>query len=610
LIDCEPRLSIVPMYIDRVPNRNSPPAVLLRESYREGPKVRKRTIANLSKCPKHAVDALEAALKGQTPSSYAPSVPLADQFEVIASPAHGHVAAVIGTLKRLGIPRLLDRSDSQERKIALALIASRILFPNSKLATLRLLAPGAVLKRSSSTSDIQPLVPLSTLAEELDLDINSLTLDDVYGAMQWLLARQPRLEKAFAKAHLHEGSLALYDLTSTYYEGFTCPLAKLGYNRDGKKGKLQINFGLLCDQSGRPISCEVFPGNVGDPSTVANQALKLRQQFGLRKVILVGDRGMITQARIDEDLQHLDGLAWISALNHSSVSALIKEGAFQPELFEDYGIAEIESSSYPGERLVVCFNPMLAKKRQAKREELLEVAASKLAAIREATQRAKKPYHGKDRIARRVERETGKYKMLKHYRLSFTETDFTFERNEESIKNESLLDGFYIIRAGHISHEEMDSDELVCAYKKLSEVEKAFRTFKSIDVRVRPIFHRDPDMVRAHIFLCMLAYYVEWHMLEALAPLLFVDEHKEEVRRQRKTAAHPMNKSPEAKRKAKTKTTAEGQPVQSFHTLMTHLSGVVRNRFEPRIKDIPQFTKVTIPDALQSRAFKLLGVEV
>lgn len=598
------------MYVERVPNRNSPPAILLRESYREDGKVKKRTLANLSKCPPHAIEALKASLKGTPPSTNS-NTPLCQQFEITASPAHGHVAAVLGTIKRLGIPRILDRSDSQERKIALALIASRILFPSSKLATLRLLVPEAALKSDADPSPVPlDLVPSSTLAEELDLDIHSLKLSDLYGAMRWMLARQKRIEKALAKLHLKEGSLALYDLTSTYYEGTTCSLAQFGHNRDKKKGKRQINLGLLCDQDGRPISSEAFPGNVGDPATVTSQTNKLRQLFGLKKVVLVGDRGMLTQARIDEELKHLEGLAWISALNHKSVNKLVKEGTLQTDLFDDYGVAEINSPKYPDERLVVCFNPPLAIKRTEKRRTMLEKTESILIKIQEATQRSKAPYKGKDKIGRRVQREAGKYKMLKHFDLEIEENGLTYARNEISIAAEAAVDGYYIIRAGRISAEEMKSDELVTAYKKLSEVERAFRTFKSVDLRLRPIHHREEEMVRAHCFLCMMSYYVEWHMREALAPLLFTDEDKEIERAKRKNPAEPMKKSATARGKANEKKTEEGLPVQSFPTLLEHLRGVVRNRIEPGIKGIPEFVKVTVPDAVQKRAFQLLGLEL
>jgi hypothetical protein len=438
------------MYVEAVPNRNSPPATLLCGSFRDQGKVRKRTLANLSKCPPHAIDALKAGLKGEP--SPASSTPLPEPFEISASLPHGHVAAVLGTIRRLGLPRLLDRSDSPERKIALSLIAARILFPDSKLATLRSLAPEAILNSQKEGEDAPPrqslnLTPSSTLAEELSIDISTLTLADIYGAMRWLFGRQRRIESGLAKEHLKEGCLALYDLTSTYYEGSTCPLA----NRDKKKGKLQINFGLLCDERGCPISSEVFAGNVGDPNTVSSQANKLGKQFGLNKVVLVGDRGMLTQARIDEDLRHLEGLAWISALNHKSVNTLVQEGTMEPELFDDYGVAEIKSPSYPGERLVVCYKPPLAKKRSEKRKELMAITEIKLAEIQKATQREKNPYRGEGRIGRRIQREVGKYKMLKHYELKIKENGFEFERNEESVTQEAAVDSFYIIRAGRIS---------------------------------------------------------------------------------------------------------------------------------------------------------------
>ena len=608
------------MYVEAVPNRNSPPAILLRESYRENGKVRKRTLANLSKCPAHAIDALKAALKGESsaPDSSSHSgcgvnVPLNEQFEIAASLPHGHVAAVLGTIKKLGLARLVDRCDSRERKIALALVAARILFPDSKLATLRLLDPEAAL-HFQQDEDAPPLTPLdlspcSTLAEELGIDLGTLTPADLYGAMRWLFARQKRLEKGLARKHLKEGCLALYDLTSTYYEGSTCVLAQFGHNRDKKKGKRQINLGVLCDEHGRPISCEVFAGNVADPKTVSSQASKLRKQFGLNKVVLVGDRGMLTQARIDEELRHLEGLAWISALNHKSVNALVKDGSVQPELFDDYGVAEIESPGYPGERLVVCYNPPLAEKRKNKRLELLKITDGKLAVIQNATRRARNPYRGKAEIGRRVQREAGKYKMLKHYTLKIEEESFDFERNEDAIAKEAAVDGFYIIRSGGVSRDEMQSGELVDAYKKLGEVEKAFRTLKSIAIRVRPIHHREEEMVRAHIFLCTLAYYVEWHMREALAPMLFTDEHKQQARDSRSCEAQPVKKSADARAKANEKLDREGRPVHSFSTLMEHLRGIVRNRIEPGIKGIPAFHKETRPDALQRRALELLGLE-
>jgi len=575
------------MYIETVPNRGSRPAILLREGWREGKRVRKRTLANLSDWPQGKIDALRAVLKG-APAGTAPE----DAFEIRRSRPHGHVAAVLGSVYRLGLDRLLDRGRSDQRDIIVALIVARILDPRSKLATVR------GLREDTLSSSLGELLGLEQIDE-----------DPVYAAMDWLMERQDKIEKALAKRHLEEGTLLLYDLSSTWYEGHTCSLAARGYSRDGKKGTLQINFGLMCDRDGRPIAVEVFEGNTGDPATIATQVEKLGKRFKLERVVLVGDRGMITSARIREDLQSVDGLDWISALRHAQIRKLVDAGSLQLSLFDQRDLAEFIDPAFPGERLIACHNPLLAEERRRKRLELLALTETLLLKIVTATTRKRRPLTGQVAIARRVERDANKYKMAKHFELDITDTSFRYRRKEEAIAQEARLDGIYVVRTS-VPEDALSAEQSVEAYKSLSTVERAFRSIKTVDLKVRPIYHRLENRVRCHIFLCMLAYYVEWHMRRDLAPILFDDHDRAAAKAERASIVAPAQRSPSAQAKAHTKRTHDGQPVHSFRTLLADLGSIVRNTCAPTAIDVPSFEKTTRPTPLQQRAFDLLGVKL
>ncbi len=574
------------MYIERVPNRNSPPAVLLRESYRLDGKVKKRTIANLSDWDDARIEQFRAFLKGGTVGG-APQ----DAFEITRSRPHGHVAAVLGCLRRLGLHSMISRSRCRERDIIVALIVARIIDPRSKLATVR-----AMRKETLSSS-------LGELLELEDLDE-----DEVYEAMDWLAPHQDKIEKALAKRHLEEGTLVLYDLSSTWYEGHTCPLATRGYSRDGKKGNPQINFGLMCDRDGRPVAVEVFEGNTADPVTVAKQVEKLRKRFNLNSVVLVGDRGMLTSARIREDLQAIEALDWISALRIEQIRKLVDVGSLQLSLFDQQDLAEFRDPAFPGERLVACRNPLLIQERGRKRNELLAATEKLLDKIKAATERKSRPLRGKVAIARRVEREANKRKMAKHFEFEITDTSFSFRRMQEKIDEEARLDGIYVIRTS-VPEQTLSATQSVEAYKSLSTVERAFRSIKTVDLKVRPIHHRLEDRVRCHIFLCMLAYYVEWHMRRDLAPILF-DDDRQAAKAQRHSVVAPAERSVSARSKARTKKTKDDFPVHSFRTLLTDLGSIVRNTCTPNVSSAPAFEKTTRPTPLQQRALDLLRVKL
>ena len=487
------------MYVETVPNRNSPPAILLREGWRENGKVKKRTLANLTKWPPQKIDALRRVLRNE------PLVGREEVFDIQRSLPHGHVAAVLGTLRKLRLDRTIAGADSPERRRVLAMIVARVLDPGSKLATARGLAEATAR---------------DSLAETLAL--GEIDEDDLYAAMDWLLKRQDAIERRLAKRHLKDGALVFYDLTSVHMEGRRCPLAQRGYSRDGRRGKLQIEFGLLCDAEGRPVAVEVFAGNTADPATVGAQVDKLRRRFGFSRVVLVGDRGMLTEARIREDVRPV-GLDWISALRGPAVRSLVESGAVQLSLFDETDLVEIRSDEYPGERLMVCRNPLLAEQRARKREELLKATEALLEPIVAATKREKWRLKGQDKIGVRVGKVIGKYKMAKHFELKIGEASFGYRRKPESIAAEAALDGLYVVRTS-LAQRQLDAEGAVRAYKRLSAVERAFRSLKTVDLKVRPVFHRTAERVRAHVLLCMLAYYVEWHMRRALAPLLFDDE--------------------------------------------------------------------------------------
>jgi len=575
------------MFVAVVPNRNSPPAILLRESYREAGKVKSRTLANLSKLPPHAIEALRVALKGGAVTG-----PLTDAFEIVRSMPHGHVVAVLGTLRRLKVHLLLSRSRSRQRDLCEALVASRIIETKSR-------------SKLSTARSLRNETAKSTLGQVLGLEWSDE--DELYAAMDWLLQRQPRIEKTLARRHLSEGTLVLYDLTSTYFEGRTCPLAQLGHSRDGKRGKLQIVFGLLTNSEGCPIAVEVFEGNTGDPKTVGSQVEKLRAQFGLTRVVLVGDRGMLTAARIREDVAPVEGLGWITALRGPAIRKLVNSGSLQLSLFDQQELAEITDPNYPGERLIVCKNPFLAAERARKRLELLAATELLLAKVQTATQREKRPLRGGEKIGLRVGRILNRYKVAKHFDIEITDHSFTFTRSQERIDNEAALDGFYVVRTS-VDSKELATEDVVRSYKSLSHVERAFRRMKTVDLDVRPINHRLADRVRAHVFLCMLAYYVEWHMRRDLTPLLFQDEERAQAEVDRSSVVAPAPRSQSAKAKDLTKRTTDDQPVQSFRDLLSDLATVVKDRIKPTADNAPEFDKVTTPTPLQQRAFDLLNV--
>ena len=569
------------MYVEAVPNRNSPPAILLREGWREGRKTRKRTLANLSHWPPAQVNLLRRVLQGET---------LLSPSEVLLlsrSLPHGHVAAVLGTLRRLGLEKLLDRKHHRQRDLVVAMIVARLIEPQSKLATAR------GFRQETASSSLGEVLGLQAADE-----------DDLYQAMDWLLPRQQRIERGLAQRHLSEGSLVLYDLSSTYFEGRQCPLAQFGKSRDERSGNRQIVFGLLTDAAGCPLAIEVLEGNTGDPATVAAQVSKLRERFGLERLVLVGDRGMLTAARIREDLQPLAGIDWITALKSVEVRKLVSEQALQLSLFDEQDLAEITHPDYPGERLIACYNPLLAEERKRKRQELLAATEKKLNKIVAATQRTSRPLRGEQRITLTVGKLLGRSKVAKHFQLRIEEDHFSYQRDQARIDREAALDGIYVIRTS-LPREKSSRQETVLRYKSLALVERAFRSFKSVDLKVRPIRHHSAERVRAHVFLCMLAYYVEWHMRQALAPILFDDEDREAGQAQRDSVVAPAQRSPQAQHKAQRKRTDDGLPVHSFQTLLADLATITKNQM--RMGD-QSFEMITTPTQLQQRAFELLQV--
>ena len=648
------------MYIATIPNRNSPPAILLRESYREDGKVKNRTLANLSKLPPQSVEVLRRSLNGENLVS-------TDSFEIIedGSPAHGHVDAVITAMRRLDFSKLICSRRSSQRDLVVAMVAARILEPKSKLATTLWWAD-------------------TTLPEMLD--VNDASENDLYDAMDWLLERQRGIENKLADRHLENDALALYDLTSSYFEGQTCPLAALGHNRDGKKGKLQVNYGLLTNRKGIPVSVSIFEGNTGDPKTLMPQVEKVRDEFGIKQFVMVGDRGMLTQKQVDA-LHDIDGIDWIGALRPEAIKKLATSGAIQMGLFDERNLFELKHPDFPGERLIACRNVELARRRSGKRESLLQATIKELNKVRGMVQRGRlngkkeievrvrkilKKYrigkhfeldiredgfnckvneealiaeitakgnpaqiekrleksrhhiqsiekqlanlaqkinrgrlHGQDEIGLRVGKVINKYKVGKHFELDIRDNDFSFEINNDKVKKEAALDGIYIVRSS-LSEERMDADETVRSYKLLSQAERAFRSFKTVDLMVRPIRHRLEDRVRAHIFLCMLAYYVQWHMMEAWRPLLYADE--DQKGKALRDPVAPAKRSDSAIKKVKTKRLDDGSRVFSFRGLLGHLSAIVRATCRcPDERDTSAtFMMTTSPNPKQQRAFDLL----
>jgi transposase len=563
------------MHIHIVPNRGAAPTVLLRESYRVGMKVCKRTLANLSELSATQIESMRAVLRGDVLRTIAPT------FEITRSQSHGHVQAVCLAMQRLGFSSLLASKPCPERDLVAAMVASRIISPATKLATTR-------------------LWHTSTLAAEFG--VAGATEDDLYAAMDWLLAGQDRIQKKLASRHLQQDALVLYDLSSSYFEGTHCPLAKLGYSRDGKRGTLQVNYGLLTDARGCPVAISVHEGNTADSTTFLPEVTRLREQFGIKQMVMVGDRGMISQKAIDEMSQNGD-VAWITALRSSAIRTLVEQGQVQMGLFDERNLLEISSPDFPGERLVACRNPELAKLRSHTRSDLLAVTEKSLQSIQSRVAAAK--LVGADKIGVAVGKVVNRYKVAKHFELLITDHSFTFTRKQDSIAAEAALDGLYIIRTS-VKAQRMDAPTCVRTYKSLSQVERAFRSIKTMDLKVRPIHHHLEGRVRAHIFLCMLAYYVEWHMRQVWGELLFADEDKE-AKLTRDPVA-PAKRSDAAMNKVLSRTLEDGSPVHSWHTLMAELASIVRNtcRTPGSATDTPAFDITTSPNKKQKRALELV----
>jgi hypothetical protein len=575
---------IVVMYVVKVPNRGSPPAILLRESYREAGKVKNRTLANLSSWPEAKVEALARVLKGQPP----PAADLDGAFEITRSLPHGHVAAVLGTARQLGLEELIDPVPSRHRDLVTAMAVAQVIAPDSKLAIAR---------------GLRGQTAASSLGEVLGL--GSCDEDDLYQAMDYLHDRQDTIQDALAAKHLAGGTLVLYDVSSAAFEGRTCPLGAIGHPKDGVRGRLQIVYGLLTSKDGIPVAIEVFPGNTGDPTTVAAQVTKVKDRFSITKVVLVGDRGMLTAARLREDVApaHLD---WITALRAPQVKRLVRDGDLQLTLFDVADLAEITSPDFPGERLVACMNPFLEAERARKRESLLAATEADLAKIAAACARARAPLRGKDKIAVRADRVLSRRKVAKHFTVQITDDSIRYARDQDSIAAEAKLDGIYVLRTS-VAAGDLDSGEVVSSYKALAQVERAFRAFNT-DLDIRPIRHRTEQRVRAHVFLRMLSYYLSWHMQARLASVLFIDDDKPTATATRPSPVAPAARSPRALAKAATKHTPAAQPVHSFATLLADLATICLNTITPADPALPGFRLVTTPTPLQRQALDLLGV--
>ena len=567
------------MYIESVPNRSSPPAILLREGWRDGKKTHKRTLANLSEWPAHKIETFRRLLRDEV------LVSPAALFDTERTLPHGHVEAVLGTIRQTGLDTVIAAKRCRERDLVVAMIAERLLHPCSKLATTR-------------------LWHTTTLAEELG--VADADEDDLYAAMDWLVARQDRIEQKLAARHLRDGAVVLYDVSSSYYEGRTCPLARFGHDRDGHTGRPIIVYGVLTDGDGRPIAVSVYPGNTADPTTVRDQVERLRERFGLVRLVLVGDRGMLTQPQI-EMLKTAPGLGWITALTSVAIRKLVTHGALQLSLFDHQHLAEIRSPDFPGERLMACYNPVLAQERSRKRQALLDATEQGLTKLaRDVARRTKKPFAA-SAIGLKAGKILERHKVGKHYQLTIGEGSFQWIRRDEAIAAEATLDGIYVIRTSEPAAR-FSAADTVRTYKSLSQVERAFRCLKGIDVLVRPIRHRTEARVPAHIFLCVLAYYVEWHMRRALAPVLFEDEElpADRSRRDPVLLAQP---TASAKAKKATHTTPDGLPVHSFESLIAELASRARNTYRLKSDDSKlTFTQIPAPTPIQRRAYELLGL--
>jgi hypothetical protein len=572
------------MYVVKVPNRGSPPAILLRESYREAGKVKNRTLANLSAWPEAKIDALTRVLKGQPP----PAAPLDEAFEITRSLPHGHVAAVLGTARQLGLDELIDPAPSRHRDLVTAMTVAQVIAPDSKLAIAR------GLRGQTAATSLGEVLALGSCDE-----------DDLYAAMDYLQARQDKIQDALAARHLAGGTLVLYDVSSAAFEGRTCPLGAIGHPKDGVRGRLQIVYGLLTSPGGIPVAIEVFKGNTGDPATVAAQVTRVKDRFGITKVVLVGDRGMLTAARLREDVApaHLD---WITALRAPQVKKLVRGGDLQLTLFDAQDLAEITSPEFPGERLVACKNPFLEAERARKRESLLAATEADLEKIAAACTRTRRPLRGQDTIAVRADRVLARRKVAKHFTIDIGEDHLSYARNEDSIAAEAALDGIYVLRTS-VEASDLDSSQVVSSYKALAQVERAFRAFNT-DLDIRPIRHRTEDRVRAHVFLRMLSYYLSWHLQARLATLLFTDDDKPAASAARPSPVAPAARSPRALAKAATKQTPGDLPVHSFATLLADLGTICLNTIAPADPALPGFRLITTPTAVQRQAFELLGV--
>ena len=569
------------MYVTRVPNRDSPPAVLLRESYREGGKVKNRTLANLSAWPEAKVEALSRALKGLPPAG------LEGAFGISRSLPHGHVAAVLGTIRSLHLEELIAPAASRQRDLVTAMITAAVIDGSSKLATAR------GLRAETAASSLGEVLGLQACDE-----------DDLYAAMDWLLPRQEAIEEALAARHLSGGTLVLYDVSSAAFEGRTCPLGEIGHARDGVRGRLQIVYGVLTTTEGIPVAVQVFKGATGDPATLADQVTKLKQRFGLTHVALAGDRGMITKARIKDDLKPAE-LDWVTALRGPAIKALMAQGAIQPTLFDEQDMAEITSPDYPGERLIACYNPFLAADRARKRGELLDATEAELAKIDAATRRARRRLRGKDNIALAVGKVINKKKVAKHFLVDVTDDGLAWRRDEQKIAAEAALDGIYVIRTS-LPDGVLGTRAAVESYKALENVERVFRGLNT-DLLIRPIRHRLADRVRAHVLIRMLAYYVTWHMQQKLAPVLFKDDDPSAARTARPSPVAPSRRSPATLAKIPTKVPADGAPAHSFATLLADLATITAHQIQPTA-GLPAFTVITTPTPAQRQAFELLSV--
>ena len=581
------------MFITKIPNRNSPPAILLREGYREGGKVKTRTLANLSHLAPEKIEAMKSVLKG---------APVGAEPIPEFSLPHGHVLAVTGMIHQLGLDRLLFGRRHRMRELSLALIAGRVIDPCSKLALAQSLAKGA---EHNTLGEVLGLGELGKAVDEVDENSSQekRAVGELYAAMDWLLEHQDKVENALAKKHLGNGCTVLYDLSSSYFEGRCCPLAKHGYSRDHRGDRPQINYGLLCNEEGVPVAIEVVEGNVGDPKTIPAQVAKLKERFGLDRVVVVGDRGMVTEARIREDITEV-GYDWVSALRHGAIRPMVEAKIIQPSLFDERGIAEIMHPDYAGERLIACFNPIGAEERTRKREALLKLTEKALVKIVAACSREQKPLQGKGEIGLRAGAVLAKFKVGKYFKLTLEEDSLHFERNQELLARDGAMDGIYVVRTS-LPKEVLAADKAVETYKQLSKVERAFRTLKSVDLQVRPIHHYLENRVRAHMFLCMLAYYVEFHLRKAWAELLFTDEEGPV----RDTPVSPVRSSALGKEKKSKAHSKDGLPLQTFRGLMKSLATLARTHIRLGERG-PLYIRTTKPTPLQARAFELIAIEV